>query len=74
MSHNYDVIGSGNWLNRILRPKFSGSEYFVDSFLNFAYSGGILNNMILFNKMITMNNTDDLVNITDWVTSLLPVI
>ena len=42
MSHNYDVIGSGNYENRILRPKFSGSEYFAIIFLEFAYSDGIL--------------------------------
>ena len=33
-----EFLGSGNWQNRILRPKFSMSEYFVDSFLNFAYT------------------------------------
>ena len=46
MSHKYDVIESGNYENRILRPKFSGPECFVGIFLkffsNFAYSEGIL--------------------------------
>ena len=42
MSHNYDVIGSGNYENRILRPKFSRSEYFASIFTEFAYSDGIL--------------------------------
>ena len=27
MSHNYDVIESGSGQNRILRPKFSRTEY-----------------------------------------------
>ena len=43
MSHKYDVIGSGNCQNRILRPNFSRSEYFVGILLKFAYSGAILN-------------------------------
>ena len=43
MSHNYDVIGSGNGQNQILWPKFSRTEYFASIFLEFAYSGGILN-------------------------------
>ena len=46
MSHKYDVIGSGNYENRILRAKFSMSEYFVSVFLKFAYSDGILNAFI----------------------------
>ena len=47
MSHKYDVIESGNYENRILRPKFSGPECFVGIFLKFAYSEGILNQKYL---------------------------
>ena len=43
MSHNYDVMGLGNYENRFLRTKFGRSEYFVCVFLEFAYSDGILN-------------------------------
>ena len=43
MSHNYDVTGTGNYQIRILRTKFSKTEYFSLDFLRFAYSGGILN-------------------------------
>ena len=39
MSHNYDVIGSGNCENRNLRPKFSWSEFLLVFFSNLHIVG-----------------------------------